>query len=164
MAFELDTKFFWKASLLIFFALVLPYLLGSFGFRTPWGFGIRFFQLGVLLAAALYGPLGGFAAGIIGSAASSFGNLYAVLFNGFFGLVAGFFVSRRIGVVPAALTAFVLGLPALVFIDYFLGGVPFSAVQADVTIFFVITIFWSYVAAWAVDRLKLREIAALKGA
>lgn len=62
---KLEVNF--RHTILLLALAVLPNFLGLFSFQTQFGFRIHFFQYLIFLAAAIYGPMGGAATGMIGS-------------------------------------------------------------------------------------------------
>ena len=63
--------FNWKNMGVFIFLALLPNFLGMINLPTIYGFKIHFFQIGVFIAALMYGSKGGFVAGAIGSVFST---------------------------------------------------------------------------------------------
>lgn len=104
---------------LLIILFILPNLLSLVNITTPWGFKIHFFQLAIFIAAIPYGPRGGLLAGALGSILPAFlaHNPYIIIGNMILGLLAGLFIKRGLSIIWAALLAYSLELPWLIFTD-----------------------------------------------
>ena len=98
-------------------------------FVLPLGaFKLHFFQAGIFLAAFLFGPWAGAAAGAL---ASSYVGLFVqhnpwiIVGNAILGLAAGYFYMKK-DAVRAVLAAYGIQLPYLLATDYFLAGMPLA--------------------------------------
>lgn len=119
---------------ILFLALaVLPNFFGLLSFQTPFGFRIHFFQYLIFLAAAIYGPIGGAATGMVGSVytAAALNNPYVIIGNAILGFFAGLFV-KKTNVIVAAMAAYLIQLPWLWVTDVYLVGMPLPAVKLAV--------------------------------
>ncbi len=124
-----------RHTILLLALAVLPNFFGLLSFQTPFGFRIHFFQYLIFLAAAIYGPIGGAATGMIGSVytAAALNNPYVIIGNAILGFFAGAFIAARKGsVVVSAMAAYVIQLPWLWVTDVYLVGMPLPAVKLAV--------------------------------
>ena len=78
-----DVKWNYKTISLLLFLVFVPNLLGMINISTPFGFKLHFFQLAVIIAAMVYGPMGGLLSGMFGSVYSAMmmNNPYIVVGN-----------------------------------------------------------------------------------
>lgn len=123
-----------RHTILLLALAVLPNFVGLLSFQTPFGFRIHFFQYLVFLAAAIYGPIGGAATGMIGSVytAAALNNPYIILGNAILGFFAGAFFAAKNGIVVSAMAAYLIQLPWLWITDVYLVGMPVPAVKIAV--------------------------------
>lgn len=126
------------------FVVLLPNLLGMLNF-TMMGFKLHFFQLGIVIAAMLYGPIGGISAGLIGSIFSSvmMHNPYIIAGNMILGFFIGLFFRNGLNVIIATLFAYFIQLPFLFVTDYYLIGMPLPAIVAIIISLFISNTMWA---------------------
>jgi hypothetical protein len=140
----------------VFLLLVfLPNLLGMINISAA-GFKIHFFQLAVILAAAVYGPVGGLAAGLVGSINSAMimHNPYLIVGNMILGLFAGLFIRKGFNAVQAVLLAFAIQLPWLIVTDLYLVHLPISIITSIIIALLISNTIWSVVVHYSAKQVK----------
>ncbi|MBU0757368.1 MAG: hypothetical protein KKF44_04830 [Nanoarchaeota archaeon] len=154
--FSFDAEWNFKTVSLFIFLLIVPNILGMLNISTPFGFKLHFFQLGIFMAAMIYGPMGGLLTGIIGSAYSAIlmSNPYILLFNAVLGFFAGVFYRKNISAVISVLLAFMIELPILMTIDYYIVGMPMKVMLMLVFALFVSNVIWAIIADKAAKPMK----------
>ncbi len=154
--FSFDVEWNYKSISLFLILLVLPNLLSVFNIDTGFGFKIHLFQIGIFIAALVYGPLGGLAAGFTGSMYSAFimNNPYLVFGNMILGAFAGLFARYGLNIVIAVLIAYMIQIPYLVLTDYYLMHMPFKVILALVIALFVSNVAWAIVAHYSAKPIK----------
>lgn len=138
--------------------MVLPNMLGMLNIATPWGFKWHLFPVAIFMAAALFGPVGGLASGLAGSAYSALimGNPYLLVGNGLLGLFTGLFMRKGVSTVLAVWLAFALELPWLIFSDYYLAHLSAPFIQTLIMGLFISNTVWALVTqagAGTISRL-----------
>jgi len=151
MLFSLNVRWHLKNLVFFTFMLVLPNFLSVFNLPTPYGFNIHFFQIAIILAAMLFGPIGGAAAGLMGSLYSALAmhNPYLIVGNIILGFFVGVFFRYKWNVVSAVVAAFAIQLPWLVATDYYLVHMPLPIIGMLAVTLFVSNVIWASVAHYA---------------
>lgn len=154
--FSFNRELNYKNVMLFTTLLVLPNLLGFVNLPTSIGFKIHFFQLGIFIAAMLYGPLGGLFSGAVGSLYSAMimHNPYIVLFNMLLGFFFGLFVRKKLNIIIAVWLAFLLEIPILVLLDHFVVGLPFKFLNMLLVSLFISDTIWALVAKYIAKGLE----------
>lgn len=154
--FSLDIEWGYKSLGLFVFLLALPNLLGAINLPTIWGFKIHFFQIGVFIAALVYGPTGGLLSGLVGSSYSAFmmGNPYIIGGNAILGFFVGLFARYRLHTLWAVMLAFLIQLPWLVITDYYLMHLPVNFIKALVIALAVSNAVWGLAAHYSIKPIK----------
>jgi uncharacterized membrane protein len=154
--FSFDVEWNYKTIGLFLFLLALPNLLGMINIATPFGFKLHFFQAAIFLAALIYGPVGGLASGLVGSAytAAMMGNPYIVVGNVLLGFFVGLFARYGMKTVFAVWLAFIIQLPWLVLTDYYLVHLPIAFIISLVVALAVSNTVWAIVAHYAAKPVK----------
>jgi len=156
----MENKNLWKLNLdthtAFAFALLalLPNLLGLVNIPTPFGFKLHLFQIGIFIAAACFGPLGGLASGLLGSIfpAMLMHNPYILLFNGLLGLFTGLFFRKGMSMVKSAMAAFLIVLPLIIAIDSYAMGMPSAILLALAVSLFASNLAWSAMVQYGIKR------------
>jgi len=127
--------------------LVIPNILGMLNISTSFG-KLHFFQLAIILAALIYGPVGGFMSGITGSIYSGIimSNPYIIVGNAILGLFAGIFIRYGFKTITAVMLAFLIQLPWLILTDYYLVHLPWTFIKGLIIALFITNALWAYVA------------------
>ncbi len=154
--FSFDVKWNYKTIALFLFLLALPNLLGMVNISTGVGFKIHFFQAAIFIAALIYGPMGGLASGLVGSAYSAVivHNPYIIVGNVILGFFVGLFAKYGIKTVFAVWLAFLIQLPWLVITDYYLVSLPMAFIISLIIALAVSNTIWAIVAHYAVKPIK----------
>jgi len=144
-----------RAIALFLVAIALPNLLGLINIATPLGFKLHFFQVAILLAAGIYGPLGGAASGVVGSMYSAviMSNPFIILGNVILGFFYGLFIRLRIHAVPAVILAFAIQIPWLVATDFYFMHMPAPIIRMLLLSLALSNVLWAIVARYLAPRL-----------
>jgi hypothetical protein len=145
----------WQASLFIFIIFV-PNLLAIVNIPLKHGFMMHIFQVGIFLAAYLYGPLGGLFAGLFGSVYSGIimSNPYLVIGNAILGAAFGYAITKKAEWWRAASFGLVMQIPWLVATDYLLIGMPMLAIMMLVASLILSDLLWAYIASHISKKLQ----------
>jgi len=142
----MEFKHNWSFRSFVMLALltILPNIFGLVNI-TLFGFKIHLFQYMIFLAAIIFGPYGGLAAGAFGSVYSAIllGNPYIIIGNMILGFFTGLFVLKGMSIVKAVLFAFAIQLPWLIFSDVLIVGMPARIVGGIVIALLISNIIWS---------------------
>lgn len=151
-----DVEWNHKSLGLFIFLIALPNLLGMVNLSTPLGFKVHFFQLGIFLAAIIYGPWGGMLSGLFGSVYSALimGNPYIVGGNAMLGFFAGLFVKYGFNTVISVLLAFLIQLPWLILTDFYLMRLPLNFIFMLVIALAASNFIWALAAHYIAAPLK----------
>jgi uncharacterized membrane protein len=154
--FPFDVEWNYKTIALFLFLLGLPNLLGMINIGTPFGFKIHFFQAAIFVAALIYGPTGGMASGLVGSAYSAvmMNNPYIIVGNMILGFFVGLFAKYGIKTVFAVWLAFLIQLPWLVLTDYYLVHLPMTFIISLIIALAVSNTIWAIVAHYAAKPIR----------
>lgn len=146
----------YKTISLFLFLIILPNFLGMLNISTPFGFKIHFFQMGIFIAALLYGPKGGLFAGLIGSAYSAIvmHNPYIIIGNVLLGFFVGLFIRYKIHTIIAVALAFLIQLPWLISTDYYIVGLPMVFIIKLVIALAISNLIWATVSHYAVKPMR----------
>jgi uncharacterized membrane protein len=146
-----------SVSMLAFLA-ALPNLLGAIVMPTPLGFHFHLFQIGIFLAALLYGQWGGAVSGAFGSifTAIALNNPFIIAGNIILGFFTGLFL-KRVNIITAAMLAYAVQLPWLWYTDIFLAGMKAGAVKAVMWALLFSNLVWAAVAFLAGKKIGLRD-------
>lgn len=152
----LNNKWDYKNMMFFAFIIALPNLLSVLNIDTPYGFKIHFFQFAIILAAILYGPIGGVAAGLMGSIYSAIlmNNPYLIIGNVILGFFVGVFVRMKWNTILAVLTAFAIQLPWLVASDYYFMNMPIQVIAMIVVALLVSNTLWATIAHYTARPIK----------
>ena len=144
---KLDVK---NVSILVIL-MALPNVLGLININML-GFKLHFFQYAIFLAAMLYGSTVGLLAGGIGSlySAIAMGNPYIILFNALLGFLFGKFYKGN--EFTALAKTLILQLPLIVWVNYFIVGIPMN-ILGYLVIGLLVTDF-----IWVFGAKKTRDI------
>lgn len=154
--FYIDVKWNSRTVLFLVFLILIPNVLSILNISTPFGFKLHFFQVGIILAALLYGPFGGAVAGAVGSAYSAFimNNPYIIGGNAILGFFCGYFIMKGMKTIYAVILAFVLQIPYLIITDYFLVNLPMNVILMIVVALAVSNSIWAYVSSYIYKNIK----------
>ncbi len=146
--FSFNVKWDYKTISLFLLLILLPNLLGLINISTPLGFKIHFFQLGIFIAAFVYGPFGGVLSGFIGSfySAMIMNNPYIAVGNAILGFFAGLFFRYDIKTVYAVLIAYLIQLPWLIITDYYFAGLSVNFIGSLVVALLISNVVWAIFA------------------
>lgn len=138
------------------FLIALPEMLGMANIATPWGFRIHFFQIAVIFAGILYGPLGGLISGSVGSIYSAIlmHNPYIIVGNALFGFFVGIFTQKKISPIFAVILAYCVQLPWLIVSDIYFAGLPTPFVKGLVIALAISNFLWAIGAQIFAEPLK----------
>ena len=153
--FNVNIEWNRKTITLLAFLAVFPNVLGLFH-ADVLGINLHFFQYLIFLAAIIYGPLGGLAAGAFGSVwtAASMHNPYILIGNVILGFLAGLFIRLRWNVILAVLAAYIIQMPWLWLTDVYLAGMPTQAVNMIVIALFFSDLIMGFLAGLSYKHLK----------
>ena len=157
-AFTTEVKWNYKSVGMFVFLLALPNLLGMLNISTVWGFKLHLFQFGIFLAAGIYGWKGGLLSGIVGSMFSAviMHNPYIIVFNAILGFFVGYFITRyNMNTIFAVLLAFVIELPVLILIDYYLVGLSVMFITNLVIALLISNMIWAILAHYTAKPIKV---------
>jgi len=154
--FLLDINLAWKSITLLALLAILPNFFGMINISTPWGFKIHTFQYLIFLAAIIYGPIGGFVSGAIGSlfTAISLNNPYVMVGNIILGFSVGILTRLNWNIILSVLTAYLIQLPWLYYSDVYLANMPVSIVQGLIFALFLSNLLWAGVALMTYKPIK----------
>ncbi len=155
-ALTLGVKINERSIITLVVLMLLPNLLGAFHLSTPWGFKIHFFQYAVLLAAFVFGPIGGLLSGLAGSlqAAYVMTNPYVLVGNALLGFFTGYFFRRGHTYLRSVLLGFGVQIPWLAATDYFLMNLPASWVGGLILTLALTNALWALPAGMSAGYLK----------
>jgi hypothetical protein len=155
--FSLGHNWDYKKISIFLLVIALPNILGMLNIDTGLGFKIHFFQLGILVAAMAYGPIGGLMAGIVGSVYSAIimSNPYIVIGNAILGLSAGYLMRLEWNAILATLTAFAIQLPWLIVSDYYLMSMPITIIGGIVLALLVSNTIWSIIVHYCKKQVRM---------
>jgi len=138
------------------FLAIVPNFLGMLHYTTIFGLRIHFFQYAIFLAALLYGPIGGFVSGAIGSVyvAIALNNPYILVGNVILGLCFGLFIRYGWNVVSAVLIAYMIQLPWLWVTDVYLTNMPVSVVNTIVLSLLISNLIFVTFAKLTYNKLR----------
>lgn len=149
-------NFFSRRGLVLFLMFaVLPNLVGLIILPNVFGLKIHFFQYFIFLSAIVLGPLAGALTGIFGSVhvALALNNPFVLVGNAILGFFTGL-LAKRIGIMKAALAAYCIQLPWLIYSDIFLAGMPAAVVQMIIVSLLVSNILLGFAALKTFPRIK----------
>lgn len=155
-----------QASRAITFTAVISALTVVFSFFTVpflFGFRIHFFQIGILLAGVVGGPVSGIVTGLIGGVymATMRSDPTIVIGNGLLGLFTGIF-SLRLRPALAGLTAWIfIQAPWVYLTGTFIFHVPAVAMQLILILLTVEDVISAVVADVLSSHFRLREYVGL---
>jgi len=149
--FKILNEWDFKRVSILLILLVLPNLLSLININTTLGFKIHFFQLGIIIAAVAYGPLGGLLSGMIGSIypAMITSNPYIIIGNMILGFVAGYLIRLRWNIIVATLVAFMIQLPWLITSDYYFMHLPIQIIFGVIIALTLSNMVWSIIAHYS---------------
>lgn len=138
------------------FLIALPEVLGMANIATPWGFRVHFFQIAVIFAGILYGPLGGLISGSVGSIYSAIlmHNPYIIFGNALFGFFVGFFTQKKMSPIFSVILAYCVQLPWLIVSDISFAKLPIPFVNGLVIALAVSNLLWAIGAQIFSEPLK----------
>ena len=142
-------------SMLVFLAII-PNFLGMINISTPLGFKVHFFQLAIIAAAMIYGPMGGLMSGLFGSIYSAIimNNPYIIGGNIILGIVTGILLRKKIHTVLAVLIAFAVQLPWLILTDFYLVHLPVHVIKAIIIALLIMNTVWALVIHYSKRHIK----------
>ncbi len=148
-------KFSFKSVSMLALLALLPNLLGLVTIKTGFGFNIHFFQFLVFLAAFIYGPRGGMISGGMGSVYTAIvlQNPFIIFGNMILGGTAGMLFRKGLKPVNAAMGAFIVQLPWLVYTDL-LVGFPVPALQSVIVSLLVCDLVLGFAAGKVRRKVK----------
>ncbi len=140
-----NVKWNYKAAGMLVALVALSELLGAVNVPVAAGFRLHFFQAGIFLAAAVYGPWGGLVSGFTGSffSACVMGNPYLLIGNALLGFFTGLFLRKGFRTVPAVWLAYAIQLPWLILSDYYLVHLPLPLIKGLAIALFVSNTLWA---------------------
>ena len=146
----------WKTFAMLSFLALLPNFLGMLQYTTVFGLRIHFFQYAIFLAALLYGPVGGFVSGAIGSVyvAISLNNPYVIIGNIILGLCFGLFIRYGWHWMAAVLAAYAIQMPWLWITDVYFAKMPVLLVITVVASLLISNIIFVSLAKLTYTRIK----------
>lgn len=153
--FSLETEWNYKKILLLISLLIFPNFFALFHFQL-FGLRIHFFQYLIFLAAFIYGPIGGMLSGGLGSlyTAIALNNPYIAIGNIILGGFTGFFLRKKLGILPSVILAYVIQAPWLWLTDIYLAGMAMSYVNMIVIALLVSNILCALAAKLTVKHIK----------
>ena len=105
----------------------------------------------------IYGPIGGLISGAIGSIYTSIAlnNPYLIVGNIILGTLFGLFIRLKWNIILAALTAYIIQLPWLLYTDIYLLNMPINIVKGIVIALLISNILWAIVAGLTWKKVKI---------
>ena len=151
-----NIKLTWKTITLLSFLVIFTNILSLYHL-TLFGVKIHFFQYLIFLAAMIYGPIGGLISGAIGSIYTSIAlnNPYLIVGNIILGTLFGLFIRLKWNIILAALTAYIIQLPWLLYTDIYLLNMPINIVKGIVIALLISNILWAIVAGLTWKKVKI---------
>jgi len=157
--FKILNEWDFKRTTIFLILLIIPNLLSLINIETNLGFKIHFFQLGIIIAAIAYGPMGGLLSGMIGSIYPSMitSNPYIIIGNMILGFAAGYLIRLRWNIIIATLIAFMIQLPWLIASDYYFMHLPIQIIIGIIIALTISNTIWSAIANYS--SKYIRQIA-----
>lgn len=125
--------------------LTLPFIFGI---------NIHLFQVVILIASVIGGPISGLITGLFGGIymASMRGDVTIIIGNGLLGLFAGLFAKRLRPLIAGPLAWFLIQMPWIFFIDTYLYQFPLTVIETILTVLTIEIL----ISALITDILMLR--------
>ena len=153
--FGMEFKWDFKRIFLLTSLLVFPNILSLFHFQL-FGLRIHFFQYLIFLAAFIFGPIGGILSGALGSlyTAVALNNPYIAIGNIILGGFTGFFLRKKLGILPSVILAYIIQAPWLWFTDIYLAGMAMKYVNMIVIALLVSNIICALATKFTAKKIK----------
>jgi len=153
--FGIETEWNSKRILLLISLLIFPNFLALFHFQL-FGLRIHFFQYLIFLAAFIYGSIGGILSGGLGSlyTAIALNNPYIAIGNIILGGFTGFFLRKKLGILPSIILAYLIQLPWLWLTDIYLAGMAMKYVNMIVIALLVSNILCGLATRFTAKKIK----------
>ncbi len=153
-----NAKYYRKAISIFFVLILLPLSLSLINITFAESWKIHFFPAAVILAAIVFGPMGGVIAGISGSlfTALFLGNPYIIVGNALFGLLTAIFYRKTGKIVFSVLLAYLCELPWLILTDYYLAHLTADFIAKLVIVLLLGNLLWA-----AIIELSIKPIRKL---
>jgi uncharacterized membrane protein len=155
---ESNVRFYRKAITVFLLLALLPCLLSLINITFAGSWKIHFFSAAIILAAIVFGPIGGIIAGISGSlyTALFLGNPYIIVGNALFGMLAAMFYKKTDKIVLSVLLAYLCELPWLILTDYYLVHLSADFIAKLVMVLLLGNLLWA-----TLIKLSLKPIRKL---
>jgi hypothetical protein len=155
---ESNVKFYRQAVNIFLLLALLPCLLSLINITFAGSWKIHFFPAAIILAAIVFGPIGGIIAGISGSlyTALFLGNPYIVIGNALFGMLTAVFYKKTDKIVPSVLLAYLCELPWLILTDYYLAHLSTDFIAKLVVVLLLGNFLWA-----TLIKLNIKSIRKL---
>jgi hypothetical protein len=153
---ENGVKSYYKAISAFSLLVLLPFLLSLINITFAESWKIHFFPAAIILAAIVFGAIGGIIAGISGSLYSALflGNPYILVGNALFGLLIAVFYKKSNKIVPSVLLAYLCELPWLILTDYYLVHLPAVFVAKLVVVLLLANILWAVLINISIKQIR----------
>lgn len=154
--FSFGVNWNYKTISMLIFLAIIPNFLGFINISTPLGFKIHSFQLAIIAAAMIYGPMGGLISGLFGSVYSAIimNNPYIIGGNIILGIVTGLLLRKKVHTLLAVLIAYGVQLPWLILTDYYLVHLPMHVIKAIIITLLITNSIWALVIHYSKNRIK----------
>jgi len=153
---RLDLKLNSKAIIAFGILILLPNLLSLVNIPTPLGPKLHLFQLGIFIAALVFGPTGGAMSGLVGSIypALAISNSFIILGNALLGFFFGLFTRMKFSVVLSVVLAYAIQLAWLIPSDFYLANLPAEFIRSLIVALLLSNIIWAIIAAYAARPIR----------
>ena len=153
---ENGVKSYYKAISAFSLLVLLPFLLSLINITFAESWKIHFFPAAIILAAIVFGAIGGIIAGISGSLYSALflGNPYILVGNALFGLLIAVFYKKSNKIVSSVMLAYLCELPWLILTDYYLVHLPAVFVAKLVVVLLLANILWAVLINISIKQIR----------
>ncbi len=153
---ESNARFYRKAFSVFLFLILLPCILSLINITFAESWKIHFFPAAIILAAVVFGPIGGIIAGISGSlyTALFLGNPYIIAGNALFGILAAVFYKKTDKIVFSVLLAYLCELPWLILTDYYLVHLPADFIAKLVVVLLLGNFLWATLIKLSIKPIR----------
>ena len=136
--------------------IILPCSLSLINLSFAQDWKIYFFSAAIILAAVIFGAVGGLLAGLTGSLYSALflGNPYILVGNALFGVLSGVFYKKNGKIIPAVMLAYLCQLPWLILSDYYFVHLPAIFIAKLAIVLFLTNTLWAALIHLGINPIK----------
>jgi hypothetical protein len=140
-----DIKLYRRIALAFTVLVIFPFLLSLINLTFVQSWKVHFFPVAVILAAMIFGAMGGLVAGIAGSLYSAvlLGNPYLIVGNALLGVLTGIFYKKTNKIVLSVFLAFICEIPWLMVSDYYFMHLSVQFIAKLIVVLFLANVFWA---------------------